>query len=130
MLTLIGKPTFGIQTNLAARTKNQNLSKILTHMQVKRSVQKGNKIFFVMIRSLDREGLEPDADSDAGLPPPLNLVCQKTTEYQVDPQRLKELLDDYPDVLPDSILGLPPDRGAKISIPLQEGTPPLNRPIF
>ena len=67
-------------------------------MQVKRNVRKGNKTFFVMVRSLDREGPEPDADSDAGPPPPPNPVCPKTTEYQVDPQRLKELLDEYPDV--------------------------------
>ena len=119
-----------LQKNLAARTENQNVSKILTHMQVKRSVRKGNKTFFVMVKSLDREGPEPDADSDAGPPPPPNPVCPKTTEYQVDPQRLKELLDEYPDVFLDSIPGLPPDRGAEISIPLQEGTRPLNRPMF
>ena len=83
-----------------------------------------------MVRSLDCEGPELNADSDAGPPPPSNLVCPKTTEHQVDPQCLKELLDDYPNVFRDSILRLPPDRGAKISIPLQEGTQPLNRPIF
>ena len=119
-----------LQTNPASRTENQNVSKILTHMQVKRSVRKGNKTFFVMVRSLDREGLELDADSDMGSPPPPNPVCPKTTEYQVDPQRLKELLDEYPHVFPDSIPGLPPGKEAEISIPLQEGTRPLNRPMF
>ena len=99
-------------------------------MQVKHSVQKGNKTFFIMVRSLDHEGSELDADSDAGLPPPPNPVCPKTTEYQVDPQHLKDLLDKYPDVFPDNILGLPPNRGAEISIPLQEGTRPLNKPMF
>ena len=113
-----------LQTNPVARTENQNVSKILTHIQVKCSVRKGNKTFFVMVRSLDREGPEPEADSDAGPPPPPNPVCPKTTEYQVDPQHLKELLDEYPDVFPDSIPGLPPDRGAEIFIPLQEGTRP------
>ena len=83
-----------------------------------------------MVRSLDREGPEPDADNDAGPPPPLNPVCPKNTEYQVDPQHLKELLHEYPDVFPDNIPGLPPDRGAEICNPLQEGTRPLNRPMF
>ena len=66
-----------------------------------------------MVRSLDHEGPEPDADSDASPPLPPNPVCPKTTEYQVDPQRLKELLDEYPEVFPDSIPGLPPDRKSR-----------------
>ena len=107
-----------LQTNPVARTENQNVSKILNPMQVKRNVRKGNKTFFVMVRSLDCEGPQPDADSDAGPPPPPNPVCPRTTQYQDEPLRLKELLDEYPDVCPDSIPGLPPDRGAEISIPL------------
>ena len=43
--------------------------------------KKGAKTFFIMVSSLDHEGLELDADSDAGSPPPLNLVCPETTEY-------------------------------------------------
>ena len=118
MLTLTGKLTFDITNQSYSLKENQNVSKILTHMKVKCSVGKGNKTFLIMIKSLDREGPEPDADSDAGPRPPLNPVCPKTTEYQVDPQRFKELLDDYPDVFLDTIPGLPPNRGAKISISL------------
>ena len=74
-----------LQTNPAARAEHQNASKILTHLQLGRNLKKGCESFFVMVRNLDREGPEPDADSKMGLPSHPNLVCKKTLEHQVDP---------------------------------------------
>lgn len=69
------------------------------------------------------------AQGETSTPPP-NPVYPKITKYHVDPQRLRELSDEYPDVFPTNIPGLPLDRGAEISIPSPKGTSPLNRPMF
>ena len=54
----------------------------------------------------------------------------KESPQKVDPQALQKLLKEYKDLFPDSIPGLPPDRGVQISIPLIEGAEPIRRPMF
>ena len=54
----------------------------------------------------------------------------KEAPQKVDPQELQKLLKEYKDLFPDSILGLPPDRGVQVSIPLVEGAEPIRRPMF
>ena len=58
-------------------------------------------------------------------------VSQPTESPQkVDPQALEKLLKEYKDLFPDSIPGIPPDRGLQVLIPFIEGAEPVRRPMF
>ena len=54
----------------------------------------------------------------------------KESPQKVDPQVLQKLLKEYQDIFPDSIPGLPPNRGVQVSIPLIEGAEPVRQPMF
>ena len=49
---------------------------------------------------------------------------------KVAPEALKNLLKDFKDLFPDSIPGLPSDRGVQLSILLIEGAEPVRQPMF
>ena len=60
----------------------------------------------------------------------LNLAQEDNSPQKVDPQVLKNLLEECKDLFPESLLGLPLDKGVQVSIPLIEGAKPVRRPMF
>ena len=61
------------------------------------------------------------AELPAGDETHLNLAQEDNSPQKVDPQVLKNLLEEYKDLFPESLLRLPPDRGVEVLIPLIEG---------
>ena len=108
---------------------------LLSHMQLKRGLRKGLQMCLALVRKLDHtpsrlEVEDPEVDAEPPVEPPHEVIEERTSEAQVDPQKLRELLDRYSDLFPESLPGFPPDRGAPATIPLIPGAKPSNRPSF
>ena len=101
--------------------------------QATRFVQKQQRAFLVMVQRVadlpggDKNPLETTTETDKAVTP---ISQSKASPQNVDPQALQKLLKEYKDLFPDSIPGLPPDRGVQISIPLIEGAEPVRQPMF
>ena len=70
------------------------------------------------------------AELPAGDETRLNPAQEDKSPQKVDPQVLKNLLEEYKDLFPESLPGFPPDRGVQVSIPLIEGAEPVRQPMF
>ncbi|MCG8673352.1 MAG: hypothetical protein MI867_28440, partial [Pseudomonadales bacterium] len=108
---------------------------LLSHMQLKRGIRKGHELCLALVRNLSppesRLDVEdPEVDASPPVESPHEVIEKRTSQFQVDPCRLQQLLDRYSDLFPDSLPGLPPDRGAPATIPLIPGAKPANRPSF
>ena len=101
--------------------------------QATRFVQKHQRAFLVMVRRVAElpGGDENPSEMTTETGRVATSISQpKESPQKVDPQTLQKLLTEYKDLFPDSILGLPPDRGVQVSIPLIEGAEPVRRPMF
>ena len=98
-----------------------------------RFVQKQQRAFLVMVRRVadlpggDENPSETTTKTDKAA---TSISQPKESPQKVDPQALQKLLKECKDLFPDSILGLPLDRGVQVSIPLVEGVEPVRRPMF
>ena len=101
--------------------------------QATRFVQKQQRAFLVMVQRVADlpGGDENPSDATKEIENAATQVSQLTESPQkVGPQALQKLLKEYKDLFPDSIPGLPSDRGVQVSIPLIEGAEPIRRPMF
>ena len=101
--------------------------------QATRFVQKQQRTFLVLVQRVadlpggDENPTEVTKETDRAA---TSIAQPKESPQKVDPQALQKLLKEYKDLFPDSIPGLPPDRGVQVSIPLIEGAEPVRRPMF
>ena len=108
-------------------------SSLYSIRQATRFVQKQQRALLVLVRWVadlpggDENPSEPTTETNKAA---TSISQPKESPQKVDPQALQKLLTEYKDLFPDSILGLPPDRGVQISIPLIEGAEPARRPMF
>ena len=58
------------------------------------------------------------------------IAPEAESPQKVDPQVLKNLLEEFKDLFPDSLLGLPTDKGVQLLIPLIEDAKVVWRPLF
>lgn len=87
---------------------------VLSALQMKRSLRKGSEIMaLVQVKDVTETNESPDANP--------NLIPS---------EELDVLLAKYNDVLSDEIPGLPPERPIAVTIPLEPGATPPNRPYF
>ena len=117
-------------SNAQMRISSSSLCSI---RQAMRFVQKQQRAFLVLVRRVadlpggDENPLETTTETDRAA---TSISQPKESPQKVDPQALQKLLTEYKDLFPDSIPGLPPDRGVQVSIPLIEGAEPVRRPMF
>ena len=82
--------------------------------QATRFVQKQHRAFLVLVRrvtDLPRGDENPSEMTTETGRAATSISPPKESPQKVDPQALQKLLKEYKDLFPDSIPGLPPDRG-------------------
>ena len=105
---------------------------LMTLPQVTRHLKQSQKAFLVIVRRggnlpVGDDMAEANKQTEQPTKPPKSTV---SLIAKLDPKVLNDLLEEYKDLFPDSIPGLPPDRGISLSIPLIDGAQPVNRPAF
>ena len=89
-------------------------SSLCSIRQATRFVQKQQRAFLVLVRRVaklpggDENPLDTTKETDRAA---TSISQPKESPQKVDPQALQKLLKEYKDLFPDSIPGLPPDRG-------------------
>ena len=97
-------------------------SSLCSIRQAARFVHRQQRAFLVMVRRV--------AELPAGDATHSNRTLEDESPQTVDPPVLQTLLEEFKDLFPESLPGLPPDRGVQVSIPLIEGAEAVRRPMF
>ena len=104
---------------------------LMTLSQVTRHLKQSQRAFLVVVRRGGDLPVGDEAEAKTQTEQPTKPPKSTASSIaKLDPKVLNDLLEEYKDLFPDSIPGLPPDRGISLSIPLIDGAQPVNRPAF
>ena len=109
-------------------------SSLCTMTQAMRAVRHGADAFLVLVRRagdpVGRDESEEVVPSQEGTSSSESSPSLALGSGACDPAKVKGLLEEFKDLFPESLPGLPPDRGVALTIPLVEGAKPVSRPAF
>jgi hypothetical protein len=95
-------------------------------------IQLGSNLIKTDLLLLDLEGMDVEIDSfehDTTILYLPQRECNNSCAYAVEGIKLKDIpiVFEYPDVFPDDLPGMPPDRDIEFIIELQPGTAPISK---
>ena len=101
--------------------------------QAMRAVRHGADAFLVLVRRAGDPvgGDESEKSTQIEKQTPTDsLPTSESGSGPCDPGKVKQLLEEFKDLFPESLPGLPPDRDVALTIPPVEGAKPVSRPAF